>query len=145
MAAEHRAAGLVDLLRAALQDLRQIIQVALGRPSQNRKRRDRLAAHGVNVAQRIGRRDRAESVRIIHDRREEIHGLHQGTLRRQLVHAGIVGGVKPDQHVLVRPAWDPGEHLVQNLWTQLGRSTGRGSVRGQLARIRRATVLGYKQ
>ena len=27
---------------------------------------------------------------------KEIDGLHQGELRRQLVHAGIVGSIKPD-------------------------------------------------
>ena len=53
---------------------------------------------------RVGRRDGAEGVRVVDDRREEIHRLHQGELRRQLVHAGIVGSVKPDQHVLIRPS-----------------------------------------
>ncbi len=130
--AQQRAIGFVNLLGPALQDFRQIVQVALGRPRENRKRGDRLAAHRVNVAERVGRRDRAERVRIVDNGREEIDGLHQGALRRQLVHAGIVGGIKPDQHVFVRPAWDPGEHLVQNLWTQFGRSTGRGSLGGQM-------------
>ena len=130
---QERATGFVDLLCPALQDFRQLIQIALHRPRQDGQRRDRLAAHRVDVAESVGGGDRAESVRVVDDGREEIDGLDQGTLRRQLVHAGIVGGVKPDQHVFVRPAWDPGEHLVQNLWTQFRSSTGRGGMGGEVA------------
>ena len=62
--------------------------------------------------------------------REEIHRLHQGELRRQLVHAGIVGSVKPYQHILIGPAGHARQNPVQKLWTQFGRSTRGFHVRG---------------
>ena len=108
----------------------EIAGVSLGRPADNRERRDRAAAHGVDVAQRIDRGDGAEGVRVVHDRGEEIHRLDEGELRRQLVHAGVVGGVKPDQHILIGPTGHGGEHPVQQLWTQFGRSTRRLDVCG---------------
>jgi hypothetical protein len=123
VAAQNGAAGLVHFLGAALEDGAQVVQVALGGVRQDGERRDGPPAHGVHVAQRVGRGDGAEGLGIVHDGREEVHGLHQGKLRRQLVHAGIVGGVKPDQHVLVGPTGHGGQYLVQNLWTELGRST----------------------
>ena len=78
VSAQQRAIGFVDLLRPALEDFRQLIQIAFGRPSQDGKRRDGFTSHGVDVAQRVGRGDGAECVRVIHDRRKEIDGLHQG-------------------------------------------------------------------
>ena len=96
--------GLAHFLRAALQNLLQIVQVALRRVGQDGKRRDGAAAHGIDVAQCVGGGDGAVSERIVYDRREEIHGLHKGKLRRQLVDAGIVGGVEAHQHVIVRYA-----------------------------------------
>ena len=92
-------------------------------PGEDGERGNGAAAHGVDVAERVGGGDGAEGVRIVDDGREEIHGMHEGELRRQFVDAGIVGGIKPDQHVFIRPARYGGQHLVQQLWTQLGRST----------------------
>ena len=138
--AQNHAAGFVDLLRTALQDLFEVIEIAIRGIRQQRKRGDRLAAHGVDIAQRIGRGDGAERVRIVDNGGEKIDGLHQGELRRQLVHAGIVGRVKPYQHVFIRDARNRGEHPVQNLWTQLRRSTRGFHVRGQLM-LRNHTVL----
>ena len=102
----------------------KIVEIAVGGIRQQRKRGDRLAAHGIDIAQRVGGGDGAKGVRIVDNGREEIDGLHQSELRRQLVHAGIVGGVKPYQHILIRPAGHRCQNLVQQLWTKLARSTG---------------------
>jgi hypothetical protein len=103
VAAEDGAAGLVHLLRSAFEDFFQVPRILLGRPGQNGERGDGATAHGIDVAQRVGRGDGAVGVRVVHNRRKEIHGLHQGKLRRQLVHAGIVGSVKPYQHIVIGP------------------------------------------
>ena len=81
MAAQNRAAGLVHLLRAALQNLFQVARIALARIGEDRERRDWPPAHRIDIAQRIGGGDRAEGVRVIDNRREEVDGLHQGELR----------------------------------------------------------------
>ena len=121
---ENGAAGLVHLLRPALQTFLQIPRVFRGRPGQNGERGDGAPAHRIDVAQRVGRSNGPVGVRVIDYRREEIHGLHQGKLRRQLVHSGIVGGVKPYQHILVGPTGHASQNPVQQLWTQLAGSTG---------------------
>src|ERR1019366_4704804 len=135
VAAEDGAAGLVHHLGAALEDGLQIPRVFLGRPSQHGERGDGAAAHGIDVTQRVGRGDGAVGVRVIDDGREEIHCLHQGELRRQLVHAGIVGSVKPYQHILVGPTGHASQNPVQQLWTQLAGSTGGLHVGGQLSEL----------
>ena len=132
VAAQQRATGFVDLLCAAPEDLGQIVQIALRRPSQNRQRRYRLAAHGIYITQCIGGRDRAEVYA------SSTIGVKKSTVCTK-AHSGVSlytpassDGIKPNQHVFVRPARDPGEHLVQNLWTQFGGSTGRGGLGGQI-------------
>ena len=47
------------------------------------------------------------------------------------IHSRVVGGVKAYQHIRVELFGQPGEHRVQNPWTQLGRSTRRLDHRGQ--------------
>jgi hypothetical protein len=132
VSAQDGAPRLMHLLGAALEDRPQVVEIALGRVGQDGERRNRLAAHGVHVAQRIGCGDGAEGLGVVNDRRKEVDRLHQGELRRQLVHAGIVGSVKPDQNILVGPTGHGGQYLVQNLWTELGRSTRGFHVRRKL-------------
>ena len=65
-----------------------------------------FAAHRVDVAEAVGRRDLAEQIGVVHDRREEIQGLDQGGLIIQAVDAGVVGRVDSHQNIRVR---DPGK------------------------------------
>src|SRR5262249_51469286 len=57
-----------------------------------------LAAHRVNVAQRVGRRDLTERVRIIHNGREEIDRLHYCYISCELKDAGVVRVFVTDQN-----------------------------------------------
>ena len=58
-----------------------------------------VAAHRVDVAQRVGRGDLSVGEGVVDDRREEIDRLHE---RRSAawppVHTGIVRGPEVDQH-----------------------------------------------
>ncbi len=67
------------------------------RHAHQRQREDRPAAHRVDVADRIGRGDAAEVVRIVDDRHEEIGRRDQGLLVVEPVHGGVVGGLDADQ------------------------------------------------
>ena len=49
------------------------------------------AAHGVNVAEAIGRRDGAEVIRRIGDGRKEVHRLDNRQLVGESINTGIVG------------------------------------------------------
>ena len=62
----------------------------------------RLAAHGVDVRERIGRSDLAEGVGIVRDGREEVHRLHAARARpTTLVDRGVVALVEADQQIRV--------------------------------------------
>jgi hypothetical protein len=61
-----------------------------------------LPAHGINIAQCIGRRDLSKRIRIVHDRREEIHRLHQRLIcGASQIHSGVVGMIEADQNIRV--------------------------------------------
>ena len=68
--------------RAAGQDRRQDLGAErLDREGGDVERGQRRAAHRVDVADRVGRGDATEVVRVVDDRREEVDGLHH----RQIV------------------------------------------------------------
>ncbi len=50
MASQHHAPGFMDLFRAALQNLLQVVKVARPRPGENGEGRKRLSAHGIDIA-----------------------------------------------------------------------------------------------
>ena len=61
------------------------------------QRQLRLTAHGVYVADGVGRGDLAVQEWIVHDRRKEVGGLYQRRILVQIVHAGVVRLVKAHQ------------------------------------------------
>ena len=65
---------------------------------QDAQRGARLAAHRVDVRQAIRRADPAEEMRIIHARREHVHGLHQAKVVGNPVDRGVVAGGQPGNH-----------------------------------------------
>ena len=69
------------------------------RKADQRQSADGPAAHGIHIAQRIGGGDLAEDVRIVDDGGEEVDRLDERQLRRELIHAGVVGCVKADEHI----------------------------------------------
>ena len=76
----------------------------------DRERRQRPAAHGVDVADGVGRRDLAEQIRVVHGRREHVHRLHERQVAVEQEHARVVAGRRADQHarVVERRAGRPG-------------------------------------
>ena len=101
MPANHRALGLHHFGKAAGQNLFQDRDVSLIRKANNRQRAERLAAHGIHVAERVDGRDLAKGKGIIHNRSKEIDSLHQCLLGGDSIHSGVVGFVKANQHVLI--------------------------------------------
>ena len=59
----------------------------------------RLAAHGIDVRQRIGGGDAAEVEGIVHDRHEEVGGGHDGLPVVDAVHRRVVSGLAAHQQV----------------------------------------------
>ncbi|MPM46844.1 hypothetical protein SDC9_93551 [bioreactor metagenome] len=58
-----------------------------------------LAAHGVNVRERVGGSDLPEGERIVHDGRKEVHRLHEGECIAHAVDGSVVRAVKANEQV----------------------------------------------
>ena len=90
----------------------------------NCHRRNRGAAHGPHVVDRIKRRNAAVIERIIYNRREEIERLHERQIVTQTIHSGVVRFVETDQQIRIeRLSLKPAQHLSEDARRELGRST----------------------
>ena len=73
-----------------------------------------ISSHGVDIREGIGSGDLAKKVGIVGNGREEVHGLHQGQLARDLVDRGVITLIKAYQQVGVPADLDAiqklGEH-----------------------------------
>ena len=98
VAADEYRAGLADHVQAAAEDRRQDLRAELlEREGDDVQRRDGCAAHGVDVRERVGRRDPAEVVGIVDQRREEVDRLHERDVGGQPHHRGIVPRRRSDE------------------------------------------------
>ena len=61
-----------------------------------------VAAHRVDVGERVGGGDPSEVERVIDDRREEVDRLDEREIVAQPVDARVVGGVEADEDVRIR-------------------------------------------
>ena len=120
VAADHRAPGFHHLGKAARQNLLEDFQTSLRRKADMRQRRDGPPAHGIDIAQRIGGRDLPENIGIIHHGREEIHGLHQGHIRADLINSGVVGVIETYQDIRICLLRQLFQYRIENRRTQLG-------------------------
>ncbi len=83
--------------RAAFQDLAHHLDRNLvDRHAEDGERHDRLAAHGIDVGDGVGRGDAAEIVGIVDHRHEEIGGRDDAGVVVDLPHGGIIGGLGAD-------------------------------------------------
>ena len=115
--------GFHHFREAAGQNLLQHFEVTVGRKANVSQRGDGTAAHGVDVAQRIGGGDLAEGVGVVHDGSEEIDRLHQRKPRGDFVDAGIVGVIEADQNVGVVLPGQLAQDFVEHRRAQLGGAT----------------------
>ena len=67
------------------------------------QRQDGVGAHGVDVAQSVGGRDRAVIVWVVDERREEIYGENDGLFVADAVDGGVVRGGEADEEFGVMP------------------------------------------
>ena len=97
VAADDHGAGLFDLIGAALENFAEDgnIHLPLGKTNDVHAGLG-IAAHRVNIAQRIGRGDLPEEVWVINDGREKVHRVDDRQVRAQSVHPGVIGGFGAD-------------------------------------------------
>ena len=87
------------------------------------QRGERLAAHGVDVGQRVRRGDLSEEVRVVDDRREEVDRLHEREIVGQHEDPRVVEGLAPDEEARIRVHGHAAQRARQVTRTQLGGST----------------------
>ena len=127
MTAEQRDAGAVQLLEPALENSGDDVALdAFLRKPGNRERRQRPAAHRVDVAQRVRSRDLAVDERVVHDRREEVDGLNERRPAIPPVHTRIVRGPEVDEDTVVRRDRNGAQHLSELAGGEFARSTSAG-------------------
>ena len=90
------------------------------------------AAHGVDVRERVRRRDGSVLEGVVHHRGEEIDRLHQGAAGIEAQNAGVVGVVGTDEDMGVVPEAEASQDLRQGWLGQFRRSTRAGGEGGQL-------------
>ena len=101
VAAGDDAARLAGLVVAAPQNLPDGLgRQAVGHAQQIHGQLG-LSAHGVHVAEGVGRRDLAKGIGIIHDGGKEIHRLDGCDFVADPVDAGIVAALKSDDYARV--------------------------------------------
>ena len=99
------------LLGSAAQNFAQNVQIHALRKADKVQCSFHLAAHGIDIAQGVGRCDLAEGIGVIHHRREKIHCLYQRYIIGNAVYSRIIPAVVPDQKARVSC---PARQLFQN-------------------------------
>src|SRR5437660_1545176 len=75
--APHHAAGFLHLGEPPGEHALEHIEISTIGKADDGERRHRLAAHRIDIAQRIYRGDLAEDEGVVNDGSEEVYGLHQ--------------------------------------------------------------------
>ena len=154
MPASEHGAGVLEHVEPAAQDLEQILlDLVLGaiRHGGDGQRARRLAAHGIDVAERVIGGDAAEQVGIVDERAEEVDGLDQHAVARgRGEDGGIVGGIEPDQQTAVSLWRQPMQDTREGIAADLGAATAAAHRRRRRARpadplpLRAAAVCGRR-
>jgi hypothetical protein len=98
VSANDERAGLVDFLLASGQNLTEHIQRQIaGWKGDNIERRQRLAAHRIDVGKRVGGSDLTEIEWIVNYRRKEIDGLNESEIVGYAKDPGVVEGLSADE------------------------------------------------
>lgn len=128
MPAGKHGSGLDDFFKAARQNLGKDLQRhILCRERRDIHRRPRNPTDGVHVRKRVRRRNLTEQPRIVAERTQHIHRLHQRhSRRRRAEDHGILVVFKTVQHapLRVRHTRQGRQYLLQQLWSRLRRSAG---------------------
>src|SRR5215217_2543201 len=108
---------------AAGQDLAQDTEVQRAGEGDQVHRRQRLAAHRVDIGEGVSRCDLAEPVRVVYDGGEEVYRLQEQAVAKGYV-PGVVPGVHPAHEPLRRSRREPLKYLLQVPRSELRSSTG---------------------
>ena len=131
--ARHMAAGPGRHVQAAAQYLGgQVGGQHVPRPAQQVDRHEGLATDGIDVGQRVGGGDPAEGIGVVDDRGEEVRRRHDGPVRADPDHGGVVAMLDTDEQV-GRPLRrdQPGDGLLKFAGRDLARAPAAARVLGE--------------
>ncbi len=131
MAPDDQAISFGRLGVAAFQYFPQDVLIQRHREPDDIHGQERRAPHGVNVAQRVGRRDLPELEGVIGYGREKIDRHNQRDVVVQAVDGRVVPRLRPDQQIGVTDHWNMLQDLNQVLQAELRGSTGAVGELGQ--------------
>ena len=114
MAAGEQGAGLAHRSVGRRQDGGDRVAGELLGKRGDGERQHRQAAHGEDVVQGVRRRDRAEIVGIVDERRKEVDGEDERSLVVQPVDGRVVGRREPDEEVLGLGGQESGQQLLES-------------------------------
>ncbi|MNL35558.1 hypothetical protein D3C87_1575980 [compost metagenome] len=108
----------------------------VNRPAEDRNRHQRIAAHGVDIADGIGGGNAPEIERIVDDRHEKVGGRHHATLFIDGVHRRVIarGIADPQFRVQILRA-AAGQNHFQHLGGNLAATASAVAVLGQADRL----------
>ena len=135
VAARDHGACLIDFGVTAPQDLVHVSLVHVLRDHHDIERQLGLTAHCVDVGQRVGRRNCPKSVRIVRDRREEIHCLNDRQLLADLIDRRVVTLVKTHKEVFICMHLQVAQKGLQLSGADFGAAAGTFCEFGQFDRI----------
>ena len=95
---------------------------------------ERLRSDHIDVAQRVGRRDRPKLERVVDDGREEIDGGDERAVGRDSVHSRVISGRRGVQDVGVDDRRERAEYLTKLDRAELASAPGAMAVFGQAHR-----------
>ena len=109
---------------APCKDISQDRRVQTIRKSDNIQRNCRFSSHGPHIAQRIGRCNLSEHIRIIYNRRKKVYCLDHGYIVCYLIYCCIVGSLDSNQQIIILEFWQLAQNLSKGLRTNFSRSSG---------------------
>ena len=130
---DHRS-GFQYLVRAAQEDAAQDVQVEVVRKACEVQGKERLASHGVDVAQSVGSRNLAERVGIVYDRREEVRRADDGLLVVHAIDGSIIGCGQTYQEIAIGLGGKGAQNLRELGGAEFARSPRASGQAGQLYR-----------
>ena len=125
------AGGAHDVEPAAQHLAQRVGAELLERPRHEVERRQRPAAHRVDVGQRVGRGDAAEVVGVVDDRREEVDGLHERELVGDPPHRRVVARRRAHEQLGRRGGGQAADDRQQRGGRQLASAPGAVGERGE--------------
>ena len=118
--ADHGAARLGHFGQPAAKNLFENFQIAFFGESHDRKGGNGPSAHGIDIAERVGRGNLSKGKRIVDNRSEEIDRLHQRKARAQTIDAGVIVRFESNQNIVIRLPRQTSQDRIQDARAQFG-------------------------